>query len=84
MKSAMNIGKKEKWKSAMMIALICFLPHVKVVGQEWQVIYPDNSNISGDLVKVAVLEDNRLYLIGNDIYEYDSLGYQILGKAGAP
>lgn len=52
--------------------LFCSSYPMKSIAQDWEIIYPDTSAISGDLVKGAVLGANTVYLIGNDIYALDS------------
>lgn len=59
--------------SLLVFLLFCFLSE-KSVAQAWEIIYPDTSNINGDLVKGIVLDGNTVYLIGNDVYAFDSSG----------
>ncbi len=43
--------------------------------QNWEIIYPNNESAYGDLVKGIITNDStRLYVIGNDIFVFDSAG----------
>ena len=59
---------------------LLLLPYFLLIGmymyaQGWELIYPQNANVSGDLVKGIVPNgSNLLYAVGNDIFIYNDAG----------
>ncbi len=59
---------------------LLLLPYFLLIGicmyaQEWELIYPQNTNARGDLVKGIVPSgSNLLYAVGNDIFIYTDSG----------
>ena len=60
----------------IILLLFSFLNIVTCIyAQEWELIYPQNVNVSGDLVKgIAPNGSDLLYAVGNDIFIYNDAG----------